>query len=145
MQLTLFSDYSLRVLIFLSLRRNEVVTINEISDAYGISRNHLLKVVHNLSLQGFIKSSRGQAGGLWLERQPEEINVGEVLRNTESNFDLVECFDASNNTCPIAGLCVLQTVMGRAVKQFLAEFDKYTLADLIPNKKKLLGNLTASD
>jgi Rrf2 family nitric oxide-sensitive transcriptional repressor len=141
MQLTLYSDYSLRVLIFLALRRNEVVTINEISEAYGISRNHLLKVVHNLSLQGFIKSSRGQTGGLWLELRPEQIKIGDVLRITETNFNLVECFDEDKNTCPIAGICALQSIMGRAVKQFLAEFDKYTLADLIPNKRKLLGRL----
>ncbi len=137
MQLTLYSDYSLRVLIYLSLRRDEIATITEISDAYGISRNHLVKVVHNLALQGFIHTSRGKFGGMWLSRAPDRINVGDVVRHTEPNFNLVECFDPDTNTCPINGLCSLKTVLTRANRQFLRELDKYTLADLTPNRNKL--------
>lgn len=137
MQLTLYSDYSLRVLMYLALRRDEVVTITEISDAYGISRNHLVKVVHNLALQGFINTSRGKFGGMWLSRPADKINIGDVVRHTEPNFNIVECFDVENNTCPIAGLCSLQNVLGRANRQFLKELDKYSLADLTPNRGKL--------
>lgn len=137
MQLTLYSDYSLRVLIYLALRRDEIATITEISEAYGISRNHLVKVVHNLALQGFINTSRGKFGGMWLSREPARINVGDVVRHTEPNFDLVECFDAETNTCPINGLCSLKTVLNRAKRQFLKELDRYTLADLTPKRNKL--------
>jgi Rrf2 family nitric oxide-sensitive transcriptional repressor len=141
MQLTRYSDYSLRVLMYLALNPKEMSTISEIADAYGISRNHLVKVVHNLSLQKFIKTSRGKQGGLWLDRKPEHINVGTVIRYTEANFNLAECFDMDQNTCPIAGFCSLQTVLGRASRQFLKELDKYTLADLVPNKRKLKSTL----
>lgn len=141
MQLTLYTDYSLRVLIYLALRPNEVATITEISDAYGISRNHLVKVVYNLANLEFIETSRGKFGGMWLSRRPEDINVGDVIRHTEPNFNLVECFDTDNNTCPIAGMCALQKMLGRATDRFIKEMDQYTLADLIPNKRKLKATL----
>ena len=137
MQLTLYSDYSLRVLIYLALHGDEVSTITEISEAYGISRNHLVKVVHNLSQQGFIQTSRGKFGGMWLDKSPEKINVGDVVRHTEPNFDLVECFNMAENTCPIGGICSLQKLLSRANRQFMKELDQYTLADLVPNKKRL--------
>ncbi len=137
MQLTLYTDYSLRVLMYLALQRDEVVTITEISDAYGISRNHLVKVVHNLSQQGFIQTSRGKFGGMWLDKSPDKINVGDVVRHTEPNFDLAECFNMAENTCPIGGVCSLQKVLNRANRQFMKELDQYTLADLVPNRKKL--------
>lgn len=137
MQLTLYTDYSLRVLIYLALHGDEVSTITEISEAYGISRNHLVKVVHNLSQQGFIQTSRGKFGGLWLDRSPERINIGEVVRHTEPNFDLVECFNVEENTCPLGGVCTLQKVLTRASRQFMKELDQHTLADLVPNRKRL--------
>lgn len=143
MQLTLYSDYSLRVLIYLALHPDEVVTITRISEAYGISRNHLVKVVHNLSQQGFIATSRGKFGGLWLDRPAHKINVGDVIRHTEPNFNIVECFDKQHNTCPIGGICTLQGILARAGRMFLKELDNYTLADLVPNRHKLHAALGA--
>lgn len=140
MQLTLYSDYSLRVLIYLALRPQEVATITEISDAYGVSRNHLVKVVHNLALQGFIKTSRGKFGGMWLDKAPEKINVADVVRHTEPNFHIVECF-SPEPTCPIAGICTLQNILGKATKRFMKELELYTLADLVKNKRKLEAQL----
>ena len=141
MQLTLYSDYSLRVLIYLALRPQEVVTITEISDAYGVSRNHLVKVVHNLSQQGFIKTSRGKFGGMWLDKSPDKINIADVVRHTEPNFNVVECFDMEKNSCPLAGICTLQTILGKATKRFMKELELYTLADLTRNKRKLQAEL----
>ena len=116
-------------------------TNTEIAEAYGISRNHLVKVVHNLSIQGFIETSRGKSGGLWLGRRPEHINIGAVVRSTEPNFNVVECFDEEKNTCPIIGICKLQTILSKASRAFLRELDNYTLADLMTGKRKLLDIL----
>ena len=80
----------------------------------------------------------GKFGGLWLDRSPEKINIGAVVRHTEPNFDLVECFNAEENTCPIGGVCTLKKVLTKASRQFMKELDQYTLADLVPNRKKLL-------
>lgn len=143
MQLTLYFDYSLRLLIYLAIHPQDVVTISEISEAYGVSRNHLVKVVHNLALQGFIKTSRGKFGGMWLEKAPERINIGDVVRHTEPNFNIVECFDMDQNTCPIAGICTLQNVLGKASRRFFKELELYTLADLVRNKRKLRAELAS--
>jgi Rrf2 family nitric oxide-sensitive transcriptional repressor len=94
-------------------------------------------VVHNLSLGGFIHTTRGRGGGMHLARAPKDLNIGEVVRYTEVNFDLVECFDMKKNTCPIAPVCALKGVLGEATKAFLAVLDRYTLADVLENKKEL--------
>src|SRR3569833_1592968 len=100
MQLTLYSDNSLRVLLYLGLEPTRTVTITEIADAYHISRNHLVKVVHNLSLRGFIQTAHGRGGGLALARPAAEFNIGDVVRHTEVNSNLVECFYLERSTCP---------------------------------------------
>jgi len=137
MQLTLYTDYSLRVLIYLGIRPNQQATITEIAKSYGISRNHLVKVVHNLSGMGYIKTTRGRGGGMLLAGKPEEINVGEVVQRTETNFDLVECFDKENNTCPIAPSCALIKALKVARSSFLDVLNQYTLADVVANAEQL--------
>ena len=130
MQLTRYSDYSLRALIYLGLNRHRRCTIREIATAYGISENHLMKLVHDLGRRGFIATIRGKNGGLELARPASEINLGEVLRATEGNFHLVECF-ADTNSCPIAGPCVLSRVLDEALQAFMEVLDRHTLEDLL--------------
>lgn len=129
MQLTLHTDYSLRVLIYLAQKKDGLTTISEIADFYHISRNHLVKVVHHLSTENFIHTTRGKHGGMRLARAPELISVGEVVRRMEPNFDIVECFSASNQPCTVVSVCALKEVLYRAGNEFLAVLDKYTVAD----------------
>ena len=132
MQLTLYTDYSLRTLIFLGyLEDGKTATINDVADYYDISRNHLMKVVYNLSQKGYITSIRGKGGGIKLSRPPAEINVGDVVRNMEPNFHVVECFNADGPKCTIESNCSLIPVLHDATNQFLAVLDKYTLQDLL--------------
>lgn len=141
MQLTLYTDYSLRVLIYLGLKEDELATISEIADSYNISRNHLVKVVHNLANLGFIHTSRGKGGGMRLARPARQINVGEVVRHTEPSFDIVECFDKADPHCPINSMCRLKKVLEDASRNFIAELDRYTLADVIGNQQELTKQL----
>jgi Rrf2 family nitric oxide-sensitive transcriptional repressor len=131
MRLTLYTDYSMRVLIYLGQRRDQLVTIGEIAAYYGISRNHLMKVVHQLGTWGYIETLRGKGGGIRLAHAPERINLGEVVRLTEENMDIVECFTADASRCIIEPVCVLKNVLEKALDNFLATLDLYTLADLL--------------
>jgi Rrf2 family nitric oxide-sensitive transcriptional repressor len=137
MQLTLYTDYSLRVLIYLGMRPTHQATITEIAESYGISRNHLVKVVHNLSGIGYIKTTRGRGGGMQLAYAPSKINIGEVVKKTEPNFNMVECFDKENNTCPIAPSCALIKALKAARSAFLDVLESYTLADVVNNADEL--------
>jgi Rrf2 family nitric oxide-sensitive transcriptional repressor len=138
MQLTLFSDYSLRVLLYLTMHGDRRVTLAEMSSAYGISQHHLVKVVQRLVEEGLIESTRGRGGGLRLARPPGEINVGQVVRVTEPHLNLVECFDAQTNTCPIDRACGLKQVLLRAQAAFLDELERHTLADFAPRAPALI-------
>lgn len=129
MQLTLFSDYSLRLLLYLTMHRDRLVSVPEVSDAYGISRHHLVKVVQRLIELELIESVRGRGGGLRLAREPAHINVAAVVRETEPHLNLVECFDARTNTCPIDPACGLKRALVAAQAAFFAELERYTLAD----------------
>jgi Rrf2 family transcriptional regulator, nitric oxide-sensitive transcriptional repressor len=132
MQLTQYTDYSLRVLIYLSQKpAQELATITEISGFYGISRNHLVKVVHSLALNGFIQTTRGKNGGLCLARPAAQIGIGEVVRCTEPNFDMAECFNQQSNSCVITPACSLKNILNDARNNFLATLDQYTLADTL--------------
>ncbi|MGH7933335.1 MAG: RrF2 family transcriptional regulator [Candidatus Binataceae bacterium] len=137
MQLTFYTDYSLRVLMYLALQRGRLVHISDIADRYAISRNHLVKVVHNLARGGYIKSYRGKGGGIELARDPELINVGEVVRYTEGPLQPVECFDFKNNRCVISGACGLADVVEEACESFFATLDRNTLADLVKRRARL--------
>lgn len=133
MKLTLYSDYSLRVLMYIA-RQEHRVQIDEIAKFYGISKNHLTKVVNNLATLGYIETTRGRGGGIRIKMAPEEINIGALIRKTEEHFNLVECFNRETNTCPIAGICGLQGVLGEALNAYLSVLDKYTLQDILFRK-----------
>ena len=138
MRLTTFSDYAFRVLIYLGSTQG-LATIADIANAYGISENHLMKVVHQLSRLGYIETVRGKGGGMRLARPPREIRVGEVLRATEDGFDLVECMGEGESDCRIVRACVLKGALGEAIAAFLGTLDRYTLADLVrPSVAKVL-------
>lgn len=138
MQLTLYTDYSLRVLVYLGLKTHELVTISEIAENYGISRNHLVKVVHNLSTNSFVDAIRGKGGGLRLARPAAQINIGDVIRHTEPNFNLVECFDNLNTDgCPIDEICKLKGALRKAHGAFMAVLDGVSLADVLANSDEL--------
>jgi Rrf2 family transcriptional regulator, nitric oxide-sensitive transcriptional repressor len=136
MRLTLYTDYSLRVLLYLANRENEIVTISELADSYKISRNHLVKVVHNLGLNGYILTTRGRHGGLKLACPAKEILIGEVARSTEPNFDLLECFNPATDQCLITRSCSLKSIIFNAQASFLGVLDKYTIADIAMDSKK---------
>jgi Rrf2 family nitric oxide-sensitive transcriptional repressor len=138
MRLTEYTDYTLRVLIYLGLHREKVVTIQEIADAYGISKNHLMKIVHQLGLQGIVETTRGRGGGLRLKRSPESIRVGDIVRATEADFSLVECFDRAANQCVIAPSCKLKTALAEALEAFFRVLDDYTLSDFLQSEKRLV-------
>jgi Rrf2 family nitric oxide-sensitive transcriptional repressor len=141
MRLTTFSDYTLRVLIYLGVHDDEIATIGEIAQAYGISANHLMKVVHYLAQGGYIETARGKGGGMRLGLAPDKINIGELVRGTEDNTKLVECFDRENSKCRIEAACVLRGVLGKALDAFFRSLDAYTLADLIAPKSRLAKSL----
>lgn len=129
MRLTSYSDFALRVLMYLKARPDDRVTIRDIADAYRVSKPHLMKVVNELTRLGYVDAARGRAGGLRLGRPPAEINLGEVVRATEPDFDIVECFGPINR-CPIVPACELRGVLASARDAFLAVLDRHTLADL---------------
>jgi Rrf2 family nitric oxide-sensitive transcriptional repressor len=139
MQLTLFSDYALRIALYLAAHPDEVCSVDEISRAYGISRAHLVKVVQRLTELELVSSVRGRGGGLRLARPPAEINIGALVRATEPHFDVVECFDMKTNTCPIAPACGLKGSLLRAQKAFLAVLDEQWLSDFAPRRERLLA------
>ena len=130
MRLTNFSDYALRVLMYAASQGDRLITIEETADIYGISRAHLMKVVNQLTRAGYLKAVRGRSGGLTLARSPNRINVGEVLRATEPDFALVECF-TPDNRCVITSRCRLRGALKEALGAFAETLDRYTLADLL--------------
>jgi Rrf2 family transcriptional regulator, nitric oxide-sensitive transcriptional repressor len=144
MRLTTFSDYSLRVLIYLGVHDDEIATVSQIAQAYGISSNHLMKVVHHLAQGGYIETARGKGGGMRLGLAPDKINIGELVRGTEDNRKLVECFDRDRSDCRIESACVLRGVLGKALDAFYSSLDAYTLADLIAPKPRLANMLVFS-
>ena len=137
MRLTAFSDYTLRVLIYLGLNDRSLATIADVAEAYGISENHLMKVVHFLGRRGYVDTVRGQGGGIRLAKAPHRIVIGNVVRDTERDLTLVECFGPSVARCPIESDCVLRDALGEALAAFFNALDRYTLADLLEPKARL--------
>jgi Rrf2 family transcriptional regulator, nitric oxide-sensitive transcriptional repressor len=136
MQLTLHADYALRVLLYLgSHPPGHVASTKEISKTYGISNNHLVRVVRTLSDKGYVAVSAGRSGGVSLAREAQRIRIGDVVRSAEINLRLVECFDAKTNTCPILAACELKPVLAQALDAFLSVLDHYTLADLLKERR----------
>ncbi len=137
MQLTAYTDYALRVLMYLAVHDDRLVTIAEMASVYDISKNHLMKIVHQLGLEGFIETVRGRGGGLRLGQSPTRVALGQVVRKMEPHFNIVECFDGAANRCPVTPACHLSTMLEQARDAFLAVLDRYTLADLIQDKPAL--------
>jgi len=132
MRLTSFTDYSLRTLLYLAANRDRLVTIQDIADLHVISKNHLMKVVYQLGLSGLVETVRGRNGGLRLAREPKEINIGALVRSTETDFFMAECFDRASDTCPLTPNCKLKHTLNDATKAFLAVLDQQTLEDMLP-------------
>lgn len=145
MRLTSFTDYTLRVLIYLGIRReadDQLATIADIANAYGISQNHLMKVVHHLSRAGYVETLRGHGGGMRLAMAPGQINIGDVVRGAEESFAVVACLEEGNVDCPITGICALRGVLKAATAAFIDVLDKQTLADLLQPGRALLRTFT---
>lgn len=137
MRLTRFTDYSLRLLIYLGAHDNSQVSVGDIAQAYDISKNHLMKVILFLSKEGYVQTTRGKGGGVKLKLQPEQINIGQLIRKSEAGSVLVECFSQESSACRIEPACLLQDVLYQASRAFYDVLSKYTLADLITNRGTL--------
>ena len=146
MRLTTLSDYALRVLMYAAASGDKLLTIEETARTYQISRAHLMKVVNILVRKGFLRGVRGRSGGFMLAKAPEAIVVGDVVRATEPDFALVECF-GTGNQCIVTGCCKLPTMLNEALNNFIATLDRYTIADLMldrsdfytPKRTRTLG------
>lgn len=141
MRMTAFTDYGLRVLIYLAVHEGERVTVAMIRDAFDVSESHLVKVVHFLGKAGYVTTVRGRGGGLRLALPPQRINLGAVVRATEPDPMPAECFDPSTSACRIVPVCRLRAVLGEAVDGFHAVLDRHTLADLVANRPALVRRL----
>ncbi|MDR3414472.1 MAG: Rrf2 family transcriptional regulator [Formivibrio sp.] len=137
MKLTSFTDYTLRVLMYLGLETDRLATIQGIAEAYGISENHLMKVVHHLAKSGMVESLRGKGGGIRLALPPDQIRIGTVIRAAEGDSPIVECF-SSHDTCKITPNCKLAGILHRAFEALYASLDQYTLADLLTQPEPMI-------
>lgn len=141
LEISLYSDYSFRVLMYLALHGQKLVQIKTISEAYRVSENHLVKVVQHLVRLGYVASVRGRSGGIRLAKAPEEIGLGEVFRRTEPSLKLLACFDTEHSLCPIMNVCELNGVFQQALKCFLDELDRQTLADIVGRRLQMISTL----
>lgn len=143
MRLTTFTDYTLRVLIYLAVRQEQdrLATIGDIATAYGISENHLMKIVHHLARRGYVETVRGKNGGMRLARAPELIVIGHVVRETEDYPALVDCVNQVGRKCPILPACRLRSLLDRALAAFFTALDGATLADLLEPEAQLVRYL----
>ena len=141
MQLTRYTDYSLRVLIYLAIQDEGVrVTVSEIAEHFEIPKNHLVKVVHHLGKLDYLKTTRGKNGGVCLAKKPADLGVGDIIRNMETSFQMVDC--QAPAPCPIIPVCLLPRILSAAREAFLGVLDQYTIADLLRQQdqlKSLLG------
>lgn len=131
MRLTTYTDYALRSLMYLAVNRDRLVTIQDIASLHSISKNHLTKVVHHLGQLGLVATIRGRNGGLKLGREPADINIGSVVRQTETDFHMAECFHRENNRCVYASACVLEDALSQATAAYLTVLDGVTLEHLV--------------
>ncbi len=141
MRLTVYSDYALRMLMYLAVKDGEMATVAEIADAYGISKNHLMKVAHQLGVAGYVETVRGRGGGLRLARSREAITLGDVVRQTEPDMALVPCFAPVDEPCAIARCCLLRSALSQASDAFFGVLDAYSLADLARPRSRLRAAL----
>lgn len=146
MRMTMYTDYALRVLMYLGAKKDgELSTIQGISDAYGISKNHLMKVTHKLGQLGYVETVRGRGGGVRLAVPPEDINIGTVVRQTEDDFNIVECFSTTANQCVLSPICGLRGALNQALLAYLAVLDQHTLADFLVNQEDLAALLSSRE
>jgi Rrf2 family nitric oxide-sensitive transcriptional repressor len=138
MQLTIFTDYGLRSLMYLAAHPDRRCSVREVAEHYGISRNHLVKVVHRLAQLGYIDSSKGKGGGIKIAQRADKLKLGDLVRALEPNMDIVECFNKDTNTCRIASACQFKHYLFDAKQAFLASLDKHTLADAVRDKSLFL-------
>ena len=136
MRLTLHTDYALRVLIHVAIADGKLITISDIAESFDISKQHLMKVVNDLSKKGYLDTVRGRGGGIRLRRPPRDINIGQVVRETEDRLDVIGCL-GQRGYCPIERVCVLRGALRNATEAFLAVLDGHTLADLIKPQRVL--------
>lgn len=142
MQLTRHTDYSLRILMYLAANTKQLVTVSELAQFYNISRNHLVKVVQGLVEHDFIHTVRGKQGGMQLAKDSDQISIGKVVRCMENHFNIVECFDAEQDTCMLTGVCNLKSILTRATEDYLKSLDKVSLADVSkPRLRQLIVEL----
>ena len=130
MYLSKFTDYSFRILIYLSHNEGKLFTVDELANALNLSSHHIKKIIYRLAKNGYISSSKGRNGGIKLGMSPKDINLGKLLQVTEDNLNLVECL-SNNNTCNLNNSCKLKPVINNALNLFIAEFYKYTLYDIL--------------
>jgi Rrf2 family transcriptional regulator, nitric oxide-sensitive transcriptional repressor len=142
MRLSEYTDYTLRVLMYCAAHRGRLVTIAEMAEQHGLSKNHLMKVVNDLARQGLIETTRGRGGGLRLLMEPEAIRIGDVVRATETDFRLVECFDAGTNACILSPNCRLKHLFGEALRGYFKALDGATLADMTADVAVAKGPVT---
>ena len=131
MRLSEYTDYSLRVLMYCAVHRQSLVTVGELAERHGVSKNHLMKVVNDLARRGLIETTRGRGGGLRLLKAPEDIRIGDVVRASETDFRLVECFDPQTNACALSPSCRLRLLFQDGLQAFFAQLDGATLADIV--------------
>ncbi len=131
MRLTDYTDYALRLLMHLGIHPGQIITVREIATVHGISHNHLTKIAHQLGVLGVLDTLRGRAGGIRLARPPEHIMLGAVIRMTEPDFNMVECFSEADSTCVLAGRCKLKSVLADATDAFLQRLDQIPLSALL--------------
>jgi Rrf2 family nitric oxide-sensitive transcriptional repressor len=144
LRLTLYTDYALRVLMYLAVKDDRLATIAEIADSFDISKNHLMKVTHQLGLAGYVETVRGRGGGLRLAKPVEAIGIGEVVRYTEPDFAVVSCLEPQGAPCALRSCCVLKRALEKARDAFIDVLDTYTLADLVRPRGRLLNLLGIS-
>jgi Rrf2 family transcriptional regulator, nitric oxide-sensitive transcriptional repressor len=144
MRLSEYTDYTLRVLMYCARHRQRLVTISELAEQHGLSKGHLMKVVNDLARQGLIETTRGRGGGLRLAREPEAIRIGDVVRASETDFRLVECFDSATNACTMSPSCRLKHLFEAALHGYFQALDGATLADLVADSPEVQSKPTAS-
>lgn len=131
MRLAEYTDYTLRVLMYCAARPQQLVTISELAERHGVSRNHLMKIVTDLGRQGVLETTRGRGGGLRLLKDPSKVRIGDVVRASETDFRLVECFDPKTNQCTLTPSCRLKGLFNAALRAYFKELDGMTLADMV--------------
>ena len=137
MRLTSFTNFALRTLMYSAMKGHELSRVKDIAKAFGISHAHLTKCVHQLGPWGYLENVRGRSGGFRLAKPASSITIGEIVRRTEDSLDLVECFNAATNTCPLMQMCRLSATFKRALGKFMQELDDMTIADIVANRSEL--------